>query len=553
MPPKGGDPNKTRRDGRTPLGSAAAQGNTDVVKELLDGGAMVDMRDGEGKTPLSWAAGFGHIDAVRILLERGANCNWEIDNVGRTALYLAARWEHHDIIHLLAAAGAHGGLAVSQATYRKDHKTLESLLKEFSGDKLHQTLLYCDKNLKSSYPVFTRTPLEIAMQNRDMNCITEILQKEKECHEEKLDGLFCLKSQLTYDENLKQTLTQFADQYDKTRTEMLVAGLLCIIPVLISFAMYSFDIYSDCALTSGYQKCSKNTSQVAHNVTECDYSNHSMSDYTVAFSVNVALIVTSFMPSLLIVINECGTLLRDKTGTKLLPYTMAAVLACTFAPLTVFLAYTHSKVKHGANTRKTRELKHLEHWEYYWGIMTQFEAGIESSCQLVLQTWLISPIILSHGNLVLPGIEGIIRGMLVLDTATALEKSVGKMLLALLSVTFSIGGCYRFKKRGAISMLEMTPIYLSLLAEVTARVVIKSCSEWDCDYNVVSIYIEPDFFLFENTLIILNSIPVAFLHSVGNIVGPVPPFIIMLSACSLNVYRNHQWHCEVQYCCCHYW
>ena len=29
----------------------------------------------------------------------------------------------------------------------------------------------------------------------------------------------------------------------------------------------------------------------------------------------------------------------------------------------------------------------------------------------------------------------------------------------------------RFKKRGAISMVEMTPIYLSLLAEVTARIV----------------------------------------------------------------------------------
>ena len=378
---KGADPNKARHDARTPLGWSAGQGNRDVVNELLDGGAMVDMGDGDEKTPLCWAAGFGHIDVVQALLEKGVDCN-KVDNVGRTALYMAARFEHQDVVQLLAVAGAQGGTAVSLATYRKDHKTLESLLKVFTGDKLHETLLHCDKILKSTHPVFTRTPLEIAMQNRDMNCITEILQKEKECHEDKVDGLFCLKSQLTYDENLKQTLAQFADQYDKTRTEMVVAGLLCMLPVLISFAMYSFDIYSDCALTSDYYRCSKNSSEVVHNASECYYPIHATRDYTVAFFVNVTLIVMSFLPSMLIVINESRTLMKDKSGARLLPYASATILACIFAPFTVFLAFTYSAVKHGANARKAKELKRLEHWEYYWGIMTQFEAGIESSCQL---------------------------------------------------------------------------------------------------------------------------------------------------------------------------
>ena len=466
---EGADPNEATNDGRTPLGAAAEQGKMKIVNYLLDSGALVDKGDADGKTPLSWAAGHGHLEVVLVLFEMGADIN-KIDDIGRTALYLAARFGQEGVVGHLVAQGAQGGPAVSLATYTKNHKTLQYLLTLFSGDELHKTLQYCDKDHLRSNPVFSRTSLELAVQNSDMNCITEILQREKECHEDKLDGLYCLKSQLTYDENLKQTLAQFADQYDKTRTELLVAGLLCIIPVVISFAMYSFDIYSDCALTSGYYICSKNSSEVIHNMTECYYSNHSTNDYTVAFSVNVTLIALSYLPSMLIVITEARNLIKDKKGIQMIPYIIGTILACIFAPVTVFLAYSYSMVKRGANTRKVKEVKRLEHWEHYWGVMTQFEAGIESSCQLVLQTWLISPIILSHGNLVLPGIEGIIRGMLVLDTATALEKSVGKMLLALISVTFSIGGCYRFRKRGAISMVEMTPIYLSLLAEVTARI-----------------------------------------------------------------------------------
>ncbi len=59
--------------GVTPLHRAAAAGQTDKVKNLLDKGADMNAKDHYGHTPLSNAAANGHQNTVILLLERGAN------------------------------------------------------------------------------------------------------------------------------------------------------------------------------------------------------------------------------------------------------------------------------------------------------------------------------------------------------------------------------------------------------------------------------------------------------------------------------------------------
>ena len=65
--------NQPNRYGQTALMSAATKGDVDVIRRLLQRGAIVDARNNQGTTALMFAAGPGHVEAVRTLLAAGAN------------------------------------------------------------------------------------------------------------------------------------------------------------------------------------------------------------------------------------------------------------------------------------------------------------------------------------------------------------------------------------------------------------------------------------------------------------------------------------------------
>lgn len=53
-----------RTKGETPLHRAAAFGDEEAVKLLLDAGAAIDARDAHGDSPLSWASWYGRPNAI---------------------------------------------------------------------------------------------------------------------------------------------------------------------------------------------------------------------------------------------------------------------------------------------------------------------------------------------------------------------------------------------------------------------------------------------------------------------------------------------------------
>lgn len=85
---------------------AAAAGDTNKVKDLLDKGVNVDTRDPEGNaTPLCHAAWFGHAATARLLIERGADVNAKkVD--GASVLALATVRGHKEVVEMLKKAGA---------------------------------------------------------------------------------------------------------------------------------------------------------------------------------------------------------------------------------------------------------------------------------------------------------------------------------------------------------------------------------------------------------------------------------------------------------------
>ena len=123
------------RDGRgaTPLMHAAAFGNLETLKLLLDAGANANVHNDFDATALLWAA--RDPDKARLLIERGADVNVQ-SRQGRTPLMIASlRRGGSAIVALMLAKGAdvkvrsgRGGTALGLAASVGDPETIKLLL-----------------------------------------------------------------------------------------------------------------------------------------------------------------------------------------------------------------------------------------------------------------------------------------------------------------------------------------------------------------------------------------------------------------------------------------
>jgi ankyrin repeat protein len=94
--------------------TAAAGGNLDTVRSLLDGGVNLNADYGapRGRSPLMVAAGNGHLTVVRLLVEQGARLDAvEVDSWW-TALDIARHAGWVEVEAYLTAAGAPSGKCV---------------------------------------------------------------------------------------------------------------------------------------------------------------------------------------------------------------------------------------------------------------------------------------------------------------------------------------------------------------------------------------------------------------------------------------------------------
>jgi ankyrin repeat protein len=87
-----------------PLSCAARFGRGDIVRLLLERGAIVNGRRAQERVSLHWACERGHLDIVRTLLDAGADPELP-DERGDRPLHWAAAGGHAEIVDLLLAAG----------------------------------------------------------------------------------------------------------------------------------------------------------------------------------------------------------------------------------------------------------------------------------------------------------------------------------------------------------------------------------------------------------------------------------------------------------------
>jgi len=120
------------------LVDAAADGNVELVRSLLDRGADIDSRHPESNvTALMRAAEKNYSEILKILLDRGANLDLQ-DSKRRTALFLATAEDYKEIVALLLEKGADhstrdgitGGTALMEAAANGYEEIVKLLLKE---------------------------------------------------------------------------------------------------------------------------------------------------------------------------------------------------------------------------------------------------------------------------------------------------------------------------------------------------------------------------------------------------------------------------------------
>ena len=109
------DVNKRDKNSSTPLHEAASKGHANIVRLLIEKGADVNAKSKVGHSPLHLAAFAGSLESVRLLVEKGADINATLFT-GATPLHNATYNEHVEIVRLLIEKGADINATLSDGT-----------------------------------------------------------------------------------------------------------------------------------------------------------------------------------------------------------------------------------------------------------------------------------------------------------------------------------------------------------------------------------------------------------------------------------------------------
>jgi pectate lyase len=156
------------------LQEAAAKGNLDQIRSLIEEGIKVDFReDGFHKTALHRAAMSGHRDVVEYLLAKGAQVDAWSGFPGGTPLDYAAENGHRAVVELLLTRGA--DVHSKREGWPTGDTPLHSAVRAGHKDIVELLIAYkADVNAKNNEG---QTPLDIALQRKGKNIVELLIQK----------------------------------------------------------------------------------------------------------------------------------------------------------------------------------------------------------------------------------------------------------------------------------------------------------------------------------------------------------------------------------------
>nr|XP_043877159.1 ankyrin repeat and SOCS box protein 13a.1 isoform X2 [Solea senegalensis] len=102
----GASVNMVTVDNITPLHEACLRGHLTCARLLLEAGAQVDVRTIHGSTPLCHACSSGSLECAELLLEHGANVNPSLTALTASPLHEACIHGNVEVARLMIASGA---------------------------------------------------------------------------------------------------------------------------------------------------------------------------------------------------------------------------------------------------------------------------------------------------------------------------------------------------------------------------------------------------------------------------------------------------------------
>ena len=352
-------------------------------------------------------------------------------------------------------------------------------------DELDHIIHYTVEN----HHIFSKTALNYANQNNDRILGLELLQLEKQVHQDKNKGLSCIMETLDSGPLLSLIIQTYKDFFpDKTKLKTIGIAVWTFIKVgLFSFLPILFDLYSDINLARDYRRfnlsieivtnetnCTSSVSSSALKPSSCYYnSNLHWYAYWITWTVlsvtlllHLAIIVwyneddVSFLKNFIRVENKYAARVMVFFGKLLWPF-----------------RHIYFEVKYKCAEKKTELINSTNESKTIWKLIKSVESGLENSIQLLLQVWLLKSYfaditIWSFPDLLLKTMSGILYFLTFgLYSSCYLEKMLGKMVWSTLSIGISIA-LLKTDKPAPMELLQTIPICLSILCQVITRIFI---------------------------------------------------------------------------------
>ena len=348
--------------------------------------------------------------------------------------------------------------------------------------------------------------VETAIKVRDTQCLKEIMKLEHLCHRQSHEAILCFRDVIKTDERSAEVIEMLDEMYEQTFAAKYIIPVLYTVPLLLRLISIVYDESSDILLAVDYHGFSSSTTEnnfTNENNNSCFadiFQNHSYDniddeackegtrpeDYQFAkwyiiFSVVVMMILNGPLTRKTLSRWKQGTKFKDSSlcsSNVFLKKVVGGIFGALVSPIIIIVELLQMIRLRYEIARERDDNRRAELLDTFWDLQLEFgmyEAieAAEASAQLLLQVWLMAP---KFNCYYTDGFWTVFRQsikgtLFVFGEPTSTEdKTLGKFLIAFISITISAFSMYKRTKREAVHTMKSQFLMASILSQIIVHI-----------------------------------------------------------------------------------